>query len=266
MKQTFLSLRNNSEKAVGIFMNCGCPELLEIAAYTGYQFVIIDNEHGGWGCEGNTHMVRAAESTGIVPIVRVSDINEAEIKRVLDVGAAGVMIPNIDSAEKARLALRYSKYRPDGERGACPFVRANGYGTGVAAEFYKNSNRDVSVILLVEGKGGMESFDDIIGLEGVECIFFGPCDMAVSLGHPGEESHPEVHDAIRDMIHKARARGIYVGMQGFDGIETRYWLDAGADFGVTIGDLGLFYRVCKQTIEDVRNGRRCNSGPGWRKA
>lgn len=254
MKKTFKGLKNNPEKAVGVFMNCGCPEFLEIAAYTGYQFVIIDNEHGGWGCEGNAHMVRAAESTGIVPIIRVSDINEAEIKRVLDVGAAGVMIPNISSVEQAKQALNYSKFRPDGERGACPFVRANGYGYGDPAEYYRKANEEVSVVLLVEGKGGIEAFDDIIELDGVDCIFFGPCDMAVSLGHPGDESHPEVHDAIVNMIQKAKAKGIYVGMQGFDGKETRYWMDAGAEFGVTIGDLGLFYRICKQTIDDVRNG------------
>jgi len=252
MIKTFKGLKNNPEKAIGVFMNCGCPEFLEIAACTGYQFVIIDNEHGGWGCESNAHMVRAAESTGIVPIVRVSDINEAEIKRVLDVGAAGVMIPNISSVEQAKLALQYAKYAPDGRRGACPFVRANGYGTNDAAEFYAKENRDISVVLLVEGRGGIEAFDEIIELEGVDCIFFGPCDMAVSLGHPGNESHPEVHDAIKGMIQKARNKGIYVGMQGFDGKETRYWLDIGAEYGVTIGDLGLFYRICKQTIADVR--------------
>ena len=104
MKKTFKGLRNNQQKAIGVFMNCGCPEFLEIAASVGYDFVIIDNEHGLWSCEGNAHMIRAAESTGIVPIVRVSDINEAEIKRVLDCGAAGVMIPNISSVEQAKEA------------------------------------------------------------------------------------------------------------------------------------------------------------------
>ena len=252
MKKTFKGLRNNQQKAIGVFMNCGCPEFLEIAASVGYDFVIIDNEHGLWSCEGNAHMIRAAESTGIVPIVRVSDINEAEIKRVLDCGTAGVMIPNISSVEQAKEALRLSKFKPEGDRGACPFVRANAYGRGVPAQYYADANRDVSVVLLVEGKGGIEAFDEIIELPGVDCIFFGPCDMAVSLGHPGDESHPDVHNAICTMIRKARAKGIYVGMQGFDGKETRYWLDQGAEFGVTIGDLGLFYRICKQTLEDAR--------------
>ena len=160
MKRTFKGLKNNPEKAIGVFMNCGCPEFLEIAAAAGYDFVIIDNEHGMWGCEGNAHMIRAAESFDIVPIVRVSDINEAEIKRVLDCGAAGVMIPNISSVEQAKEALRLSKFNPDGNRGACPFVRANQYGRGDAAEYYAKSNKDVSVVLLIEGKGGVEAFDE----------------------------------------------------------------------------------------------------------
>ena len=84
MLKTFKGLKGQDPKPVGVFMNCGCPEFLEIAGAAGYDFVIIDNEHGGWGCEGNAHMIRAAESFGVVPVVRVSDINEAEIKRVLD--------------------------------------------------------------------------------------------------------------------------------------------------------------------------------------
>lgn len=252
MLKTFKGLKGQDPKPVGVFMNCGCPEFLEIAGAAGYDFVIIDNEHGGWGCEGNAHMIRAAESFGIVPVVRVSDIDEAEIKRVLDCGAAGVMIPNISSVEQAKRALLYSKFRPEGERGACPFVRANQYGKGNPREYYEKANRDVSVIMLIEGKGGLEAFDDIIELEGVDCIFFGPCDMAVSLGHPGDEGHPEVHNAILDRIRKARDKGIFVGMQGFDGKETKYWMDQGAEYGVTIGDLGLFYRICQQTLREIR--------------
>ena len=105
--------------------------------------------------------------------------------------------------------------------------------------------------MLIEGKGGLESFDDIIALEGVNCVFFGPCDLAVSLGHPGQDDHPEVIAAITDMIARAKAKGVYCGMMGFDGKDSRYWLDKGADYVCALSDVGLFFEVCKKTMREI---------------
>lgn len=251
MQQNFKALLKDRKRAAGLFFNAACPEILEIAAYAGFQFAIIDNEHGSWDGASHAHMIRAADAAGIVPIVRVSRIDETEIKKALDSGAAGVMIPGVSSVEDAKLALQYSKFAPMGGRGACPYVRANQFSAGDRTLYFDACNREQVVIMLIEGKSGLEAFDDIIAMDGVDCVFFGPCDMAVSLGHPGEDEHPEVVEAITKMIGRAKSHGVYAGMMGFDGKNSRNWLDKGADYVCALSDVGLFYEICKKTMEEI---------------
>ena len=252
MQQNFKALLRENERVAGLFLNSACPELLEIAAYAGFQFVIIDNEHGSWDGATHAHMIRAADAAGIVPIIRVSRIDETEIKKALDSGAAGVMIPGVSSVEDAKLALQYSKFAPMGSRGACPYVRANQFSAGDRTQYFDACNREQAVVMLIEGKEGLQAFDDIIAMDEVDCVFFGPCDMAVSLGHPGEDEHPEVIKAITDMIARAKSKGVYSGMMGFDGKNSRSWLDKGADYVCALSDVGLFYEVCKKTVDEIK--------------
>ena len=195
MQQNFKALLRENERVAGLFLNAACPELLEIAAYAGFQFVIIDNEHGSW--DGATHA-------------------------------------------------------PMGSRGACPYVRANQFSAGDRTQYFDACNREQAVVMLIEGKEGLQAFDDIIAMDEVDCVFFGPCDMAVSLGHPGEDEHPEVIKAITDMIARAKSKGVYSGMMGFDGKNSRSWLDKGADYVCALSDVGLFYEVCKKTVDEIK--------------
>lgn len=252
MQQNFKKLFKDGKKVIGIFMNGSSPEFLEIAAYAGFQFAIMDNEHGCWDGESHAHMIRACDAAGIVPIVRVSRTDETEIKKALDSGAAGVMIPGVSSVEDAKEALKWAKFAPIGQRGACPYVRANQFGAGDRTKYFDQCNKEQVVMMLVEGKEGFEAFDDILDVDGVDCVFFGPCDMAVSLGHPGEDTHPEVVSAIETMINKARAKGVCCGMQGFDGKDSKFWLDKGADYVVALSDGGLFFEVCKKTVDEIK--------------
>lgn len=251
MQQNFKRLLEKEKDVVGLFINAACPEFVEIAAYTGFRFAIIDNEHGSWDGETHAHLIRACDAAGIVPLVRVSRIDETEIKKALDSGAAGVMIPGVSSVADAKEALRWAKFAPVGERGACPYVRANQFSAGDRTKYFDLCNKEQVVIMLIEGRSGLEAFDDILALDGVDCVFFGPCDMAVSMGHPGEDTHPEVIEGITKMIRKAKAAGVYCGMMGFDGKDSRKWLDAGADYVAALSDVGLFFEVCKKTIDEI---------------
>lgn len=252
MKKFFEELMRNKEKPLGIFMNCGCPEFLESAGLAGYQFVIIDNEHGGWSGETNAHMIRAAEAVGMASLVRISDLNETAVRKALDIGASGIVVPNVSSLEAARTAISYALFAPEGVRGACPCVRANGYGSGDAGLYFTKSNKEVAIVLLIEGKGGIASFDDILELDGVKYVFFGPDDMSVSLGYPGQPNHPEVISAIESMIKRAQAKGVYTGMVADSAEKMWKWFDIGIDFGISVGDLGLFYKICKEMVDSIR--------------
>lgn len=251
MKKSFKQLMKEEKKPVGIFVNTGCPEMVEITAQTGFRFVFIDNEHGSWGLETNADMIRAAESFDSIPLIRVPVIDETAIKYALDCGAAGVVIPGVSTPEQAVRALEYSKFAPEGKRGACPYVRANRY-TGRSDTYFEESNRETAVVMLIEGEEGVANYDAILEVEGVEFVFFGPYDLSVSLGIPGQLEDPRVKKSIREMIRKANEKGIYAGMLGIEAKDSNEWFACGADYIVAVGDMALFYRTCQEMVNGIR--------------
>jgi len=251
MRKSLKQLFSEEKKPIGMFVNTACPEMVEITAQTGFDFIFIDNEHGSWGIETNAHLVRAAESFGCIPLIRVPNIDETAIKHALDIGAAGVVIPGVSSVDDAREALKWARFAPAGKRGACPYVRANGY-TGKSEAFFENSNRDVAVVLLIEGKEGVDAYDAILEEEGVEYVFFGPYDLSVSLGIPGQLDDPRVKDTIKAMIAKAKAKGVYAGMLGIDPEDTNAWFDCGAAYVTQVGDMSMYYRMCEKWVKGVK--------------
>lgn len=253
LKESFWDLMHRGSKVIGTFMMLDNPEVLEIIAQAGFDFVCIDNEHGNWEDVNWAHLVRAAEAAGIPPIFRVPYLAEHMIKRALDVGAAGVMVPGVSCAEDAREAVRLSKFPPLGERGACPFVRANLYGDGDGQRYYDSANKETVVILLVEGKRGVENFDQILDVEGVDAVFFGPFDLSVSMGVPGQIHHPLVEGSIREMLRKANEKGICAGMLGTDAQSAKMWLDCGADYVLAQQDTLLLLGACKSMLKQIRS-------------
>ena len=251
MRKSLEQVFREEKKPIGIFVNTGCPEMVEITAQTGFQFVFIDTEHGSWGIESNAHLVRAAESFGSVPLIRVPVIEENAIKHALDVGAAGIVVPGISSVADVRKTLEYAMFTPQGRRGACPYVRANRY-TGKSDTYFSDSNRDVAIVFLIEGKEGVEAYDDILNEEGVRYVFFGPYDLSVSLGIPGQLDDPRVKGTIQTMIRKAKAKGVYAGMLGIGAEDANAWFECGADYVVAVGDMALFYRECRNMVDGIK--------------
>ena len=251
MQKSLKQLFQEQKKPIGMFVNTACPEMVEITAKTGFDFVFIDNEHGGWGIESNANLVRAAESFGCLPLIRVPNIDETAIKHALDIGSAGIVVPGISSVEDVRNTMKYAKFAPVGRRGACPYVRANGY-TGTSEHYFEHANRDVAIVLLIEGKDGVDAYDDILCEEGVEFVFFGPYDLSVSLGIPGQLDDPRVKDTIERMIQKAKEKGIYSGMLGIDPEDANQWFACGADYIVQVGDMSMYYRMCEEWVKGVK--------------
>lgn len=253
MRMSFKDLLRQEERPVGIFINTGSPEMVEIAAQTGFQFIIVDNEHGSWSGERNGHLIRAAETFGAVPMVRVPGASaENDIKFALDCGAAGVVVPGIQTPEDARTALRHAMFHPLGTRGACPYVRANRY-TGRSERYFEDSNRDVSVVMMIEGAEGVKNYEAILDVEGVDTVFFGPYDLSVSLGIPGQTDSPRVAGSIQNMIRMAKERGVFAGMLGIGAEDSNRWFDCGVDYIVGVGDMALFYRSCDEMMRGIRN-------------
>jgi 4-hydroxy-2-oxoheptanedioate aldolase len=230
-------LNTNSVKAklkqgqvvVGSFLNIPSAKLAEIAALCGFDFVAIDQEHGPIAIDVVEDMVRAIELQNAVPIVRVPSLEAHMILHALDAGAMGLHIPNVNTADDARKAVRFSKYAPAGERGLAA-VRAARYGMRERlADYCRQSNEETMVIVHVESLEAVNNLDDMLAVEGVDVYFVGPSDLSSSLGHPGvfDAAHKKVVD---DTIRRIVRAGKVAGFIAPDAEGARTYVDMGVRY------------------------------------
>lgn len=201
----------NTEKGVfGPFMIATDPAMVESAGYAGYDFVLLDMEHGTTTFQTLPNLIQAANVAGVMPVVRVPRGSDIWIDQALDVGAGGLMIPQIDTAEQARAAVSAAKFAPLGTRGTCRFVRSACFG-GVPGSEYFQKAQDTVVIVQAEGKKAVENLDEILDVEGIDIVFVGPYDLSSSLGVIGQIDHPKVMECIQDICQRASSKGVKVG-------------------------------------------------------
>ena len=188
-------------KPLGLFFDTASVSIMECIGRTGFDFVIIDNEHSPVEAESSADFIRAAENCGLTPLCRVRETSRPAILKLLDVGAQGLIVPNVHSPGQVKEIINYAKYYPLGERGFCP-SRKDGWGydvPGSVPDVMEHFNRETLLIPQCETVGALESIEDIVALEGVDGIFVGPFDLSISMGMPGDFSNP-VFQAALDRI------------------------------------------------------------------
>lgn len=245
------ALLRGSRPVLGIFIGVPSPALVEMAGHAGFDFVIIDNEHGPASLETTEHMLRAAHSSGIVPVVRTL---ETDILRVLDIGASGIQVPAVNTAEQARRVVAAAKYPPVGTRGAAFSTRAAGYGFFGGAPHVTASNDGIAVIVMAETRQAIDNLDEIIKVPGIDAVFFGPNDLSFSMGHPGEMRHPEVVAAIEDGVRRTLAAGIAPGVLAANPQEFHHWAKRGARY-LPMVITGLVGSALKGAVAGCREAR-----------
>ncbi|WP_420995870.1 HpcH/HpaI aldolase family protein [Cupriavidus sp. 30B13] len=205
---------------IGAFVQMACPEIVEVAGNAGYDYVWIDGEHGSFGLETAVQMIRAAEATGVTPMVRVPSHDPAGIAKTLDAGAMGVIVPQVATRAQAEAVVQAARYRntdwPQGKRGACPLIRATGHQTLDWKGYAKWANDNVMVWLLVETVEGLDNLEEILQVPGIDAIVLGAFDLAVSMGHDGDRHHPAVVAKLDGMIGMVRDHGVEVVALLFD--------------------------------------------------
>ncbi len=208
------ALIKSGKPAYGVSVMFPAPELVEMVAGLGFDWVMLDGEHGSITPDNVTPMVYACEARGITPIVRPERNDAALINRYLDRGAMGVQVPHVNSRAEALTAVRACRYWPDGERGLAGGRMADfGYGASTS-EYVKRSNDEVLVCVQIEDKEAVKDLDNILTVKGVDIFFVGPTDLAQSLGHPGENNHPDVQEVVTDVFRRIHAVGKASGTPG----------------------------------------------------
>ena len=244
----FNAAMESDKGALGPFMISTDPAFVEAAGYAGYDFVLLDMEHGTTTHQTLPNLIRAANVAGVCPVVRVPRGSDIWIDQALDVGAGAVMVPQIDTAEQARAAVAAAKFSPIGNRGTCRFVRSAGFGAIPGKDYFAKA-QDTMVIVQAEGKKAVENLDEILDVPGIDVVFVGPYDLSSSLGLVGQIDHPDVIECIKGIIAKASAKGVKVGCFA-DSVEGgKKWRDLGVKFIGYACDTYIFMQGAKADVE-----------------
>ena len=199
------------ELVTGTWLNLGSSVTAEMAAVLGYDWALIDKEHGVGDQMELLHQLQAMGGRGTIPIVRIPHKNEALIKLALDMGARGIMVPYVESAEDAEDIVRWSKYFPDGTRGAAKGVRASAYGTQFE-KYFPSSTDELLTIVQIESSAGVENAEAIASVPGVDVLFVGPFDLSINLGVREQFRHPDFLAATDKVIAAAKKAGKAAGI------------------------------------------------------
>ncbi len=202
------------EVVYGCFVAPPSAPDVEILAMAGFDFVLIDAEHGPISPESAYPMILAAEARGIQPFARIGQNDRQVILKFLDVGVTGVMVPQVSDAAQASQAISATRYWPDGNRGLAG-GRTFNYGLHeAAASMVPKLNARILTMIQFEHIDTMSHLDDMLGIPHLDCLFVGPNDLAQSMGFPGQPGHPEVTKVADEVVSRAKARGIPLGTVG----------------------------------------------------
>lgn len=232
---------------VGCWSSLSNAITTEVLGIAGFDWILLDGEHSPNDMSTYIPQLMALKDSASAPIVRPTCNDGVEIKRLLDAGFYNFLVPFVESADEARRAVAATRYPPQGVRGVSVSQRSNRYGT--VADYFKTINNEICVMVQIESIAGVKAARDIAALDGVDCIFVGPSDLAAGLGHLGNAGHPEVQAAIAAVFADAKACGKPCGILAPVEADARRYMAMGATFVGVGSDLGVF-RSATQALCD----------------
>lgn len=252
MSNGFASLLARSDRALlGTWVKIPAPVSVELLALAGFDFVVIDMEHAPLGVEVVHELIGAALGRGVPALVRVPDTGRSTISRVLDSGAAGVLVPHVEAVSDAQAVISAARFPPRGSRGFGPTVRAGDWGADVGR--YRASGEDAVVVPQLESRAAIDAASDIAALDGLGALFVGPADLAVATGL--DQSSPEFDALVSAAESAAKAHGVPIGTAVGANPAAARELARRYDFVLAANDASLLCGAGASLIEAV-HGRR----------
>lgn len=248
-KNSFAQRVRNGEVLIGTLVSLPSAEICELLANVGFDWLFIDAEHGAFNPQQAQGMLQAAAPTPCV--IRVPVGEAIWIKKALDIGAAGIIVPQVHTAEQAEKIIKHCKYSPEGDRGV-GIGRAHKYGIEFE-RYLNNANNETAVILQAESKEAIDNIDEIVKLKGLDAILIGPYDLSASLGKPGEINDPTVQSAIDTVIRSCQNTGVSMGFFGISSEAVLPYKEKGFTL-LTVGvDAGFIIKSATQTLSEMHD-------------
>ena len=242
---------------IGMQHSSGSAAVVELLAWAGFDFTIIDMEHSSYSIEKTEELVRTGEATGMVTFVRILENDPKQIMQALETGAQGVLVPHVITKEDARRALASAKYMPDGIRGKTGGARSAYWSMGDWHEYQRWANSEVMVVPIIEDKEAIDHIDKIFAIQGFEIISIGPGDLSQSFGDPGMGlESPGVSNALDRAIALGKQYGISVmtiPLPALSNEFTRTVIERGAKviwYGADVINIGKYFRHMAQ-VRDI---------------
>ena len=229
----------SGETLIGVFSDLASPMAVELCGHAGFDWIILDLEHGTATEADLLALLYAAGTTPMTPIVRPQSSERLRVGRALDLGAAGIMLPQLRSIDEVRTAVGYLRYPPTGQRGVALRTRGARLGTIGHADIARVVNEQIVGIVQIESIGGLAAVDEIAALDEVDVLFVGPADLTHGLGIPGQFDDPTYLDALRAVVAACRAHGKAAGILIYDAAGLPPLLELGFTF-IGLGSEGAF--------------------------
>ena len=237
---------------IGIWSIINSPVTIDIAGHAGLDFQILDMEHGIADFSALDNCIRACESVGCSPLIRVPDLRQSTIQSCLDMGAHGIIVPQINGYDEALEVIRATKFSPLGVRGFNPFTRAGSYNPSLPLNSTKLNNYFAITSIIVENKHSIAELDLILTIQELDLLYLGIYDLSFSFGFNGNINHPELLEFVTVAINKIKNAGKWVGLMVKNEIELQYYIDLGVHFIVYGVDTYIYHSALESKVAQFK--------------
>ena len=229
------------------------PALVQMLANAGFDFVIIDNEHGAFNIETIADLARMAVHVEMTPLVRIPDLTYPYVAQTLDAGAQGIMVPRIYTPPQVREIVQMMKYPPVGKRGSALMRGYTQFKAGSVVEAMAAANRETMLVVQVETREAIENIEEIVAVEGVDVALIGPNDLSIALEVPGQLEHPQVKEAIQATIAACQGHNVYPAIHMNDLKLASYWAGQGMRLISSSSEGGLLMKAAREVGATIRH-------------
>lgn len=238
------------KRMVGVWAMSGSPVAAEALGFAGYDFVVLDMEHGPNDVPRALSLLQAVAGAPASPVVRLPWNDIVLVKQLLDCGAQTLMFPYVQNAEEARRAVAATRYPPEGVRGVAGMSRASRYGT--VPDYLSRAAEEICVILQLETAEAVGNLAEIAAVPGVDCIFIGPSDLSASLGLIGQSDHPRVQKVLSEAAEACAKMKKPCGILAPNAARGADYLAYGYDWVAVGSDLGLMMGAARKELAALR--------------
>jgi 2-keto-3-deoxy-L-rhamnonate aldolase RhmA len=252
MNDLKLKLKNGELMVGTMISEIRNPNLAYMLARCGFDFFIIDNEHGSYSPETISDIIAAARGAGVSTVVRIPEIRRETILKPLDCGAAGLLVPQVNTAHQAKEIMTHAKYPPFGNRGVALSRPHSLYGRPEADKYLLQANEATFISVQAESPEAIGNLESIATTPGVDAIFVGPSDLSVNLGIPGKISHPDEVEAINKVVDVCQKHKIIPGIHMSNLDMLKAWIEKGMRFVSFSSDVDLLARAAADSLTQLK--------------